>query len=231
VVDCELDVVFHWQRNRGGAPGVRLNGGRGERRLPWYQGVVEDPVRAKTPVLPLPVRTRPAVPADLDAVTALSGALWPERPVGEHREHAAAILSGAPPSTLPLTLIVAEVEGHVAGFIEVGLRSHADGCDTRYPVGFVEGWYVQSRYQRRSVGRALMTAAEDWSRAQGAREIASDTWIDEEPSQHAHQALGFEVVDRCVHFRKLLTSVDAGRVPQQAAENREGGPPSREGAK
>jgi aminoglycoside 6'-N-acetyltransferase I len=40
---------------------------------------------------------------------------------------------------MPLVLIVAEVEDHVIGFIEVGLRSHADGCDTRYPVGFIEG--------------------------------------------------------------------------------------------
>jgi hypothetical protein len=29
-------------------------------------------------------------------------------------------------------------------------------------------------------------------------------WIDDERSQHAHQALGFEAFDRCVHFRKTL---------------------------
>jgi hypothetical protein len=37
-----------------------------------------------------------------------------------------------------------------------------------------------------------------------ATEIASDTWIDNEPSQRAHEALSFEVVDRCVHYRKAL---------------------------
>jgi aminoglycoside 6'-N-acetyltransferase I len=34
--------------------------------------------------------------------------------------------------------------------------------------------------------------------------MASDTWIDDETSIDAHQALGFEIVDRCVHFRKPL---------------------------
>lgn len=170
--------------------------------------VVLLPVRGRLAILltvaATSVNIRPARASDLEALARLATALWPEAPVAEHLEHAAAILAGKPPSTLPLGLFVAEVEGDVAGFVEVGLRSHADGCDGRYPVGFVEGWYVLPRLQRQGVGRALMMAAQDWSRALGARELASDTWIDEEPSQHAHAALGFEVVDRCVHFRKPL---------------------------
>jgi aminoglycoside 6'-N-acetyltransferase I len=35
--------------------------------------------------------------------------------------------------------------------------------------------------------------------------MASDTWIDREESQRAHEALGFEVVDRCVNYFKRLT--------------------------
>jgi aminoglycoside 6'-N-acetyltransferase I len=157
-----------------------------------------------SPVPSIPVRTRPALPSDLDTLTQLCSALWPDAPEQEHRDHAEAIVSGTPPSTLPLTLLVAETDGAVIGFIEVGLRSHADGCDTRHAVGFIEGWHVLPQHQRRGVGRALMTAAEAWALSQGAREVASDTWIDEEPSQRAHEALGFEVVDRCVHFRKAL---------------------------
>ena len=44
-----------------------------------------------------------------------------------------------------------------------------------------------------------------WARLKGCREMASDTWIDHEGSQRAHEALGFEVVDRCVHYRKELS--------------------------
>jgi aminoglycoside 6'-N-acetyltransferase I len=34
--------------------------------------------------------------------------------------------------------------------------------------------------------------------------MASDPWLDNVASQTAHEALGFEVVDRCVHYRKVL---------------------------
>jgi len=132
------------------------------------------------------------------------GALWPDGTLSEHREEAAAILSGEPPSTLPLVVFVADADGKVIGFIEVGLRSHADGCDARHAVAFVEGWYVESEHRGKGAGRALMRAAEDWARSQGCREMASDTWLDNAASERAHEALGFEVVDRCVHFKKAL---------------------------
>jgi aminoglycoside 6'-N-acetyltransferase I len=142
--------------------------------------------------------------ADTAVVAGLFFALWPESPLEEHRAEAELVVSGRPPSTLPLVVYVAEVDGTVVGFIEVGLRSHADGCDARRHVGFLEGWYVEPAHQHRGIGRALVQAAEHWARAEGCTELASDTWIDSEPSQAAHVALGFEVVDRCVHFRKSL---------------------------
>jgi aminoglycoside 6'-N-acetyltransferase I len=49
-----------------------------------------------------------------------------------------------------------------------------------------------------------MRSAEDWARRQGCLEMASDTWIDNEGSQGPDEALGFEMVDRCVTFRKRL---------------------------
>lgn len=142
--------------------------------------------------------------ADTDVVGRMFCELWPEATADEHRAEAASILCGIPPTTLPLVVFVAEAEDKVIGFIEVGLRSHADGCDTRQPVGFVEGWYVEPAQRGVGVGRALMRAAEDWSRSLGCRELASDTWIDHESSQRAHEALGFEVVDRCVNYKKAL---------------------------
>jgi aminoglycoside 6'-N-acetyltransferase I len=90
------------------------------------------------------------------------------------------------------------------GFLEVGLRSHADGCNPLKPVGYVEGWFVREAFRNQGAGRELMRAAEGWARAQGCVEIASDVLIDNPGSQRAHSALGFEVVDRCVHFRKTL---------------------------
>jgi aminoglycoside 6'-N-acetyltransferase I len=63
---------------------------------------------------------------------------------------------------------------------------------------------VRDAFRSRGIGRDLMLAAEEWARSQGCLEIASDTWIDCVGSQRAHEALGFEVVDRCVNYRKPL---------------------------
>jgi aminoglycoside 6'-N-acetyltransferase I len=131
-------------------------------------------------------------------------ALWPDGSPREHTKEARAILSGRPPSTMPLVVFVAEVDGAAVGFAEVGLRSHADGCDAHRPVGFLEGWWVAPAHRRRGVGRALVRAAERWAKAQGCSEMASDTWASSRASQRAHAKLGFEVVDRCVNFRKAL---------------------------
>jgi aminoglycoside 6'-N-acetyltransferase I len=150
------------------------------------------------------VQIRLGTRADGDIVARLFFDLWPDGTLEEHGAEAALILEGTPPSTLPLVLFVAEADGHVVGFIEVGLRSHADGCDTRLPVGFIEGWYVAPEHRGKGVGRALMQSAEAWARSKGCSEMGSDTWIDHEGSQRAHEALGFEVVDRCVHFRKEI---------------------------
>src|SRR5581483_8999398 len=113
------------------------------------------------------------------------------------RPHMRDLLAGKPRSTLPLVVwlaLVPDGEGseRAVGFVEVGLRSHADGCDPRRPVGYVEGWYVDPPARRRGVGGALLAAAEAWARAQGCREMASDTWADNRRSQRAHQALGYE---------------------------------------
>jgi aminoglycoside 6'-N-acetyltransferase I len=150
-------------------------------------------------------RIRLGVPTDDEQVARLCEALWPESSWQEHREEIAPILVGKPRATLPSVIFVAELtDGTLVGFLEVGLRSHADGCDTRHPVGFVEGWFVKESLRRRGVGARLLAAAEDWARSQGCVEMASDTWIDSSLSQRVHEVLKFEVVDRCVHYRKAL---------------------------
>jgi aminoglycoside 6'-N-acetyltransferase I len=151
-----------------------------------------------------PVKVRPATAVDADVIARFASALWPDGSTAEHRSDVEAKLSSTPPSTLPVVILVAERDGHPIGFVEVGLRSHADGCDTGRPVGFIEGWYVEPAHQRSGVGRALVNAAEEWSRLRGCLEMASDTWIDHEEAQRAHEGVGFEVVDRCVHYKKSI---------------------------
>lgn len=137
--------------------------------------------------------------------------LWPESSLEEQISEADALLSTGMSGTMPAAIFVSQnSDGVLTGFVEVGLRSHADGCDTARPVGFIEGWFVREEARGRGVGRELMRAAEEWCRRQRCRELASDALIDNEGSQNAHQALGFEVVDRCVHYRKPLQ--DSGAI-------------------
>ena len=95
-------------------------------------------------------------------------------------------------------------EGILVSFLEADLRSCADGCDPKHPVGYVEGWCVSESHRRNGVGTALLRAAEDWARSQGCREIASDTQITNTLSQRVHESLGFEVAERAILYRKPL---------------------------
>lgn len=150
------------------------------------------------------MRVRPAVTADAAGVLEMFRALWPDEPPREHSTHIRGILRGKPRSTLPLALFVAEKGERLVGFIEVGLRSHANGCDGARAVGFLEGWYVARGFRRTGVGGELVAAAEKWCKQRGCREIGSDTWTHQRGSIAAHQALGYEIDCRCVNFRKSL---------------------------
>lgn len=153
------------------------------------------------------VQIRPAQPADLTPLAALFEALWPYASAEEHSQELRLILAGntAAVSTTPLAIFVAEAnDGTLAGFVEVDLRSHADGCNPLQPTGYIEGWYVAEQHRHIGVGKQLLAVAEDWARSHKCVEMASDALIDNALSQRAHEALGYEVVDRCVHYRKKL---------------------------
>jgi aminoglycoside 6'-N-acetyltransferase I len=101
-------------------------------------------------------------------------------------------------------LFVAErKDGSLAGYVEVGERPYADGCATA-PVGYIEEWHVDPDVRRRGVGRALLSAAEEWALARGYDEMASDALLDNVESHRAHERSGYEEVERAVRFRKQL---------------------------
>jgi aminoglycoside 6'-N-acetyltransferase I len=153
------------------------------------------------------VQIRPANDSDLAQLADMFEALWPKSSAQEHAHELRLILGDKLESvlTMPLIILVAEAsDGKLVGFVEVDLRSHADGCNPLQPVGYIEGWYVAEDCRHRGVGAKLIAGAEAWARQHGCVEMGSDALIDNELSQRAHQALGYEVVDRCVHYRKSL---------------------------
>jgi len=151
------------------------------------------------------VVVRPAERVDVPEIAAMCHLLWPDASVEERARELMSLVVAKAPGKLPTSVLVAEQpSGRSVGFVEVGLRSHADGCNPAHHVGFIEGWYVTPASRRRKIGARLIAAAEGWARSQGCIEMASDTWLDNLESQRAHEALGFEIVDRCVHYRKSL---------------------------
>ena len=130
---------------------------------------------------------RLAEPRDWKPLAEMRAVLWPE---SSYEEHLAEVEAG--PATecqpdFPVEWLVAEDEdGALSGVLEV------------------EGWFVREEHRRKGIGRALLRAAEDWARARGCIEMASDARMDNALSETTHIALGFEVAERSVLFRKRL---------------------------
>ena len=102
------------------------------------------------------------------------------------------------------TFVCEAEDGNLHGFLEVGTRPYAEGCQSS-PVGYIEGWWVDPEYRGQKLGTALVKVAEQWASNLGLTEMASDTGLANELSRNAHQALGYSEVDRLVCFRKSLT--------------------------
>lgn len=148
---------------------------------------------------------RPLSPPDREQWLALRMALWPDLSPAAHAADMAAILASPRRHAV---FVHAEEDGLINGFVEVSLREYAEGCSSG-PVGYIEGWFVEETVRRRGIGRALIAAAEEWARWRGCREMASDADIRNEVGLQVHRALGFEEVERLVHYRKPLASTDS----------------------
>ena len=101
------------------------------------------------------------------------------------------------------TVFVAEDDGSLIGFIEIGVRSYAEGGPVG-PAAYVEGLWVEPEYRRRGVARAMLTAAQDWARDRALSYLGSDALLDNELSHVWHRAVGFDEVQRLVIFGKRL---------------------------
>jgi aminoglycoside 6'-N-acetyltransferase I len=123
-----------------------------------------------------PILVRAAQESDRSQIAKMRASLWPDFSFQDHLKE----LVGGPVSTMPTATFVAHHEnGPLIGFLEAGLRSHADGCDPKRPWASSKAGSLRSRSA--SVGLADYLCG-----------------------QRKTGALGFEVVDRCVHFRQRL---------------------------
>jgi len=137
---------------------------------------------------------------------ALRAELWPDQGADEHREELAATLASVNDGDFACVALTGE--GDCVGFAEAALRSdYVNGCETS-PVVFLEGIFVARPHRRSGIAGMLCRAVEDWGRAQGCTEFASDAAIDNAQSHALHRALGFVETERVVYFRKAVGARD-----------------------
>jgi aminoglycoside 6'-N-acetyltransferase I len=124
--------------------------------------------------------------------------IWPEAP----QEYLDFDMDEILASDIDLVIFVCDRDRPI-GLTEARIRDYGEGCETS-PVGYLEGWFVQEEYRGKGIVGIMTQAAENWARGKGCTEMASDTWLDNEPSIRAHIKLGYDEVERLVHFVKKL---------------------------
>jgi aminoglycoside 6'-N-acetyltransferase I len=155
------------------------------------------------------IHVRPVTPADAGVWLQMRCALWPEGSEDEHRDEINRFFAAQLRDPLH-TLLALDGSDRPLGFAELSIRPYAEDCVTDR-VAYLEGWYVAPEARRRGVGTALVRAAEDWGRAQGCAEFASDALIDNQISAAAHRSLGFEETVQIRCFRKVIDASKLAR--------------------
>lgn len=145
------------------------------------------------------INVRPLQRADVPAWVRMRSTLWPDCPAEESDAEIAAYWRG---SDLKLILIAMAADTAV-GFAEISERNIVDGCDGG-PAAYLEGWFVEPDFRRQGVGQSLIEAAMEWARARGYRYLGSDVELDNQISQSAHEALGFEETGRVVTYKRMV---------------------------
>lgn len=144
---------------------------------------------------------RPVEAGDWEEWVRMRLTLWPDSTAEHEGGEVEWFLAGYPSPTLMAAFVCQRPEGGLCGLIEVSIRESAPGCHTDR-IGYLEAWYVDPEWRGRGVGRALVARAEQWARAAGCKEMASDTTPFYPNSPAAHAALGYGEVER--FFRKEL---------------------------
>ena len=136
---------------------------------------------------------------DAAAAAALACELWPEHSVEEMGEEMASLISRD-----DAAVFLYKEKGEAAGFAQCQLRhDYVEGTETS-PVGYLEGIYVREGARRQGIARRLLSACENWAKARGCAEFASDCELENTDSQRFHRSVGFIEANRIVAYVKKL---------------------------
>jgi aminoglycoside 6'-N-acetyltransferase I len=130
----------------------------------------------------------------------LALALWPYETAQDMQD----LFLKRIPSNKDKTILCRDDNSEVIAFIDLSIREEYVEGSSSSPVGYVEGIYVKPEYRKQGIARELLRLGEEWSRAHGCTEYASDTEIENVESQAFHLRAGFEEAHTIVHFIKRI---------------------------
>ena len=93
-------------------------------------------------------------------------------------------------------ILVAEQEGRLAGFVQVGLRSAARlSILRRRRFGYVSSLGVARQWRRRGVGKLLMMAAHRWLLRRHVKQIELNVWAFNRGALRFYHRLGYHFLN------------------------------------
>ena len=141
---------------------------------------------------------RLATGAQAGELARLASELW-ESPLQELEE----LFAGLTNSENAACFLACQ-DGVPLGFAQCQLRhDYVEGTRTS-PVGYLEGLYVRPQYRRQGTASRLLAACQDWARAKGCAEFASDCELGNDASLRFHLKMGFAEANRIICFTKAL---------------------------
>lgn len=135
---------------------------------------------------------------DAPEVARLSLLLWPEHDKEEMEQEYRELIQKD-----DAAVFLAQ-DGESVGFAQCQLRrDYVEGTESS-PVGYLEGIFVTESCRNRGYARALLVACQDWARARGCTEFASDCELTNSESFAFHLRMGFLEANRIICFTKRL---------------------------
>lgn len=136
---------------------------------------------------------------DLPIVAKLACCLWPAHTTEEMQADLAQLMKKA-----DIVYFLAFIDQAAVGFAQCQLRrDYVEGTDSS-PVGYLEGIYVAKVHRHKGIARDLLHACENWAKAQGCSEFASDCELTNTESLQFHLNVGFQEANRIICFTKKL---------------------------
>lgn len=137
--------------------------------------------------------------SDVAVLALLAVQLWKEHTLSE-LEHEFGELTENPNTAC----FIKYKDSQPIGFAHCQLRRDYVEGTASSPVGYLEGIFILDGYRKRGYAKELLSCCENWAVEKGCSEFASDCEIDNDISLKFHLAMGFDVANRIICFRKTI---------------------------